>query len=107
MGSLILGLYERGHFVYCGNVGTGFDQATIRSLMKQLRPLVTTKCPFDSRPKTRTAATWVSPKLIAQVKFTEWTDDGSMRHPVFLGLRDDKGPRDCHRERPRVARHVA
>jgi bifunctional non-homologous end joining protein LigD len=106
-GSLVLGLYEQGRFVHCGNVGTGFDAATIRVLMKKLRPLAVKTSPFHPPPKTRTRAHWVRPKLVAQVRFTEWTNDGSMRHPTFLGLRDDKNPRDCHRERPRAAAEVA
>jgi bifunctional non-homologous end joining protein LigD len=98
-GALILGVYDNGRLVYCGNVGTGFDVATIESLVKQLRPLLTSASPFAVAPKTRTAARWVRPELVAQVRFTEWTHDGSMRHPVFLGLRDDKAVRDVHRER--------
>jgi len=98
-GSLVLGLYEQGKLVYCGNVGTGFDVATIRSLMKKLAPLGTPASPFGRTPRTRTTAHWVRPELVAQVRFTEWTNDGSMRHPVFLGLRDDKGPLEVHRER--------
>jgi bifunctional non-homologous end joining protein LigD len=100
-GALILGVYEKGQLVYCGNVGTGFDVATIRSLLSKLRPLGTSASPFGVAPKTRTAAQWVRPELVAQVRFTEWTNDGSMRHPVFLGLRDDKAATDVHRERPR------
>jgi bifunctional non-homologous end joining protein LigD len=99
-GSLVLGLYEDRRLVYCGNVGTGFDVTTIRALLKELVPRITSASPFARPPKTRTAATWVRPELVAQVRFTEWTHDGSMRHPVFLGLRDDKGPREVHRERP-------
>ncbi len=106
-GSLVLGVYDQGRLVYCGNVGTGFDAATIRSLTKKLRALATPTCPFARRPKTRTAAHWVAPKLVAQVRFTEWTHDGSMRHPVFLGLRDDKRPRQCRREAPRPTKDVA
>jgi bifunctional non-homologous end joining protein LigD len=99
-GALVLGVYEGGQLVYCGNVGTGFDAATIQALLAKLRPLVVPASPFAAAPKTRTAARWVRPALVAQVRFTEWTNDGSMRHPVFLGLRDDKAPEDVHRERP-------
>ncbi|HEY2515603.1 MAG TPA: non-homologous end-joining DNA ligase [Polyangiaceae bacterium] len=106
-GSLVLGLYEHGELVYCGNVGTGFAQATLASLFRRLKKLETRTCPFATRPATRTPAHWVAPALVAQIRFTEWTRDGSMRHPAFLGLRDDKNPRQCHRERPREVSEVA
>jgi bifunctional non-homologous end joining protein LigD len=106
-GSLILGLYEHGRFVYCGNVGTGFDGKTLTLVGKKMKGLETATCPFPRAPKTRTRAHWVKPTLVAQVRFTEWTRDGSMRHPSFLGLRDDKQARDCHRERPLPAAEVA
>ncbi|MDP9151664.1 MAG: non-homologous end-joining DNA ligase, partial [Myxococcota bacterium] len=101
-GSLVLGLYEKGRFVYCGNVGTGFDAATLRAVAEKLEPFASGECPFGrgSKIKMRTRVHWVRPALVAQVRFTEWTDDGAMRHPTFLGLRDDKSPRDCHRELP-------
>ncbi|MDP9035068.1 MAG: non-homologous end-joining DNA ligase [Myxococcota bacterium] len=101
-GSLVLGLYERGRFVYCGNVGTGFDAATLRAVAKKLEPLATSESPFAStaKIKMRRRVHWARPELVAQVRFTEWTEDGAMRHPTFLGLRDDKSPRDCHRELP-------
>ena len=99
-GALVLGLYEGGRFVYCGQVGTGFDASTLRMLMAKLAPLAARESPFALPPKTRTAVQWVRPELVAQVRFTEWTNDGAMRHPVYLGLHDDKSPRDCHRERP-------
>jgi bifunctional non-homologous end joining protein LigD len=106
-GSLILGLYDHGRLVYCGNVGTGFDGNTLATLRKKMKALETARCPLAKAPKTRTRAHWTAPKLVAQVRFTEWTHDGSMRHPAFLGLRDDKSPRDCHRERARPAAEVA
>jgi bifunctional non-homologous end joining protein LigD len=106
-GALILGLYERGELVYCGNVGTGFDAGTLARLSKQLKDIETARSPFAHAPKTRGKAHWVKPKLVAQVRFTEWTHDGSMRHPAFLGLRDDKAPHDCKREKPRDVSEVA
>jgi bifunctional non-homologous end joining protein LigD len=106
-GALILGLYDRGRLVYCGNVGTGFDARTLSTLGKKMRVLGTSACPFARPPKTRTRAHWIRPELVAQVRFTEWTNEGSMRHPTFLGLREDKRARDCHRERPRPASEVA
>ena len=98
-GSLILGTYEKGVLTYAGNVGTGFDHASLAGIMKKMRPLAIDRSPFAVPPKTRTRAHWVKPMLVAQIRFTEWTSDGSMRHPAFLGLRDDKKPTECTRER--------
>jgi bifunctional non-homologous end joining protein LigD len=108
-GSLILGLYDHGRLVPCGNVGTGFDAKSLSSLRKKLASLETVVSPLAGSPppRTRARAHWVSPTLVAQVRFTEWTHDGAMRHPAFLGIRDDKRPRDCHRERTRPASEVA
>ncbi len=108
-GSLVLGLYERGRLLPCGSVGTGFDGATLASLGRKLRALETARSPFARPPIGRGHARthWVEPKLVAQVRFTEWTRDGVMRHPAFLGLRDDKEARECHRERARSVAEVA
>jgi bifunctional non-homologous end joining protein LigD len=106
-GSLVLGVYEMGRLVYVGNVGTGFDAKGLRALMRKMKPLARDTCPFAARPKTRTRAHWIEPKLVAQIRFTEWTHDGAMRHPAFLGLRDDKAAKDVHRELPRPHEEVA
>ena len=66
--------------------------------MKLLQPLEANECPFKPRPKTNERPHWARPELVAQIKFTEWTADGKLRHPVYLGLRDDKKPQDVHRE---------
>jgi len=102
-GALLIGVYEprRGRapaLVYSGHIGTGFDQAELARLMKLLKPLETGDCPFVETPKGNERVHWVRPALVAQVKFTEWTADGVLRHPVYLGLRDDKKPRDIRRE---------
>jgi bifunctional non-homologous end joining protein LigD len=99
-GALILGVYDRGKFVYVGHVGTGFDRALLDQIIKRLRPLETKRCPFATRPRSAAPPHWVRPKLVAEVKFGEWTDDGLMRQPVFLGLRSDKNARDVVREKP-------
>lgn len=103
-GALALGVYEAGHLVYTGHVGTGFNEAELARVMKALAPLETKECPFRDPPKTNERPHWVKPVLVAEVKFTEWTADGNLRHPVYLGLRDDKKARDIRRERsaPRV-----
>jgi bifunctional non-homologous end joining protein LigD len=94
-GSLILGTYdEAGRFVHAGDVGTGFGGAELQRLWKLLKPLATDDMPFHVKPKTLGRPHWVKPQLVAQVRFTEWTDDGRLRHPAYLGLRDDKKPED-------------
>jgi bifunctional non-homologous end joining protein LigD len=98
-GALALGVYESSHhLVYAGHVGTGFDERELARLMTLLKPLETKTCPFADPPKTNERPHWVRPRLVAQVKFTEWTNDGRLRHPVYLGLRDDKKPKDIRRE---------
>jgi bifunctional non-homologous end joining protein LigD len=99
-GSLILGLYSHGELQYIGNTGSGFDQKKLRSIITLLKPLVTDKMPFTRLPDTNAAPTWVKPKIVCQVKFGEWTKDGMLRHPIFLGLREDKKPMDVAREIP-------
>jgi bifunctional non-homologous end joining protein LigD len=100
-GSLLMGLYEHGKLIYAGNVGTGFTRTSLRDLMEEMKPLETSVCPFASKPKTKTKAHWLVPKLVGEVQFTEWTRDGSMRHPSFLGIRRDKRPSECLRETPK------
>ena len=98
LGALLLGYYEDGQLRYAGKVGTGFTQATLRDLAAQLAPLRRDASPFADEVRERTA-TWVEPQLVAQVGFSEWTRDGRLRHPRFLGLRDDKAAADVVRER--------
>ncbi len=99
-GALLLGVYEPAGdgLIYVGHTGTGFNERELARLMKLLRPLETPDCPFAERPRTNERPHWVEPKLVAQIRFTEWTADGKLRHPVYLGLRDDKRPRDVVRE---------
>jgi bifunctional non-homologous end joining protein LigD len=97
-GSLLLGVHDaEGRLVYAGNVGTGFDEALLRSLMAKLEALATQKDPFHERPRS-VKGHWVRPRLVAEVAFTEWTGDGRIRHPVFHGLRTDKDPEAITRE---------
>jgi bifunctional non-homologous end joining protein LigD len=88
-GALLLGAYVGDKLQYVGKVGTGFDEKTLADLHRKFQKLIRSKSPFASDVKER-EATFLSPKLVAQVSFTEWTKDGKLRHPVFLGLRDDK-----------------
>jgi bifunctional non-homologous end joining protein LigD len=84
--------------IYVGHTGTGFNERELSRLIKLLKPLETDECPFAPRPRTNERPHWVKPVLVAQIKFTEWTADGKLRHPVYLGLRDDKKPEDIVRE---------
>lgn len=99
-GALVVGLYERGQLHYVAHIGGGFDEKGLERIYKLLQPLKTSKCPFVEIPQTNESVVWVKPKLVAQVKFVEWTADRRLRQPIFLGLRDDKKPMDCIFERP-------
>ena len=96
-GALLLGVYSRGKLDYVGKVGTGFDEETLRSLHKKFGPLKRAGSSFDSAVKEK-EATFIAPKLVAQIGYTEWTGDGKLRHPVYLGLRDDKEAKDVKRQ---------
>jgi bifunctional non-homologous end joining protein LigD len=106
-GALLLGVYRDGELQYAGSVGTGFDERKLASIAAKLAPLSRETSPFTSAPKTDTPAHWVSPELVAEIAFGEWTRDGLLRQPVFLGLRGDKDPRTVTRERPKHAKDVA
>lgn len=95
-GALLLGLYDTpgGPLRYVGHTGTGFDQAELARVWKLLRAREIDRSPFSERFKTNEPAHWARPELVAQVRFTEWTADHKLRHPVYLGLRDDKRPAD-------------
>lgn len=98
-GSLVTGAYEKGQLVFTGQVGGGFDEKKLKELYDKMKKLITDKCPFAVEPKTNSQATWIHPRLVAQVKFEEWTKDGEMRQPIYLGLRVDKKAHAVHRER--------
>ena len=112
-GALLIGVYEGKKLNFCARVGTGFDHKALAALHAQMQKLRVDKCPFDNLPVPRNsrwgggvtasdmkACTWVKPQLVCEVEFTEWTGDASLRHPAFLGLREDKKPHDVHREEP-------
>jgi DNA ligase D-like protein (predicted ligase) len=100
LGALLLGYYEDGELVYAGKVGTGFDRQTLRDLRRRLDVLEQDRPPFGRSKFPTKGVHWVRPKLVAQIGFAEWTRDGQLRHPRFLGLRRDKDPREVVRERP-------
>jgi bifunctional non-homologous end joining protein LigD len=105
----LLGFFEQGRFIYCGRVGTGFSQATLRKLHRQMQGHRVAEPAFDDVTPIadRRGVTWVTPVLVAEVEFLEWTEDGRLRHPSFQGLREDKPAREIGRERAANAPHNA
>jgi bifunctional non-homologous end joining protein LigD len=112
-GSLIMGYYKGHDLIFTSKVGTGFDFATLHSLHQRFQKYRTAACPFANLPTQRVGrfgqgitksdmahCVWLRPKLVCQVRFMEWTSDGALRHPVFLGLREDKKAADVVREKP-------
>lgn len=112
-GSLIIGVYADKTLQCVGKVGTGFNSKLLKELHAQFQPLIQERCPFDNLPAESSGrwgqgitvsemknCTWLKPQLVCQVKFAEWTRDGRLRQPVFLGLREDKRAREVVREKP-------
>jgi bifunctional non-homologous end joining protein LigD len=101
-GSLVLAVRDKAtkRWVYAGHVGTGFDQAALKSLYGTMQALRTDKKPFEQKVKDEHTTTWLIPKIVGEVKFAEWTSEGEMRHPAFLGLRNDKEAPKVIREQP-------
>lgn len=93
IGALLLGAYRGRDLHFVGKVGTGFSEDTLAALAKKLRPLVRARPAFLDPPREK-GAVWLAPRLVAQIAFQEWTADAKLRQPVFLGLRDDKSPRE-------------
>ena len=101
-GALVLALREGKEWRFIGHVGAGFSHETLKELHGKLIKLKTAKSPFPKKVRGEAIATWVKPALVAEVKFTEWTNSGEMRHPVYLGLRADKRAEEVVRERETV-----
>lgn len=97
-GSVVCGLYRGDKLHYVAHVGGGFNERTLAAIYKLMQPLKSERSPFVDAPKTNEPVQWLKPKLVAEVKFSEWTADNRLRHPVFIGLREDKKPKDCHFE---------
>jgi bifunctional non-homologous end joining protein LigD len=110
-GAILVGYYQSGKLIYAGKVGTGFDHALLRSLHATFLKRVRKACPFANLPMKKKprfgegmssaamrGVTWLKPELVAQVQFAEWTHDGLLRQPVFLGLREDKRAKQVRRE---------
>jgi bifunctional non-homologous end joining protein LigD len=96
--SLVLGVWQDGELVHVGQVGTGFNDKVLRDIYNRLEPLITDKSPFRRKPRINRAVTWVRPELVCEVAFVEWTPEGQLRAPAFLGLRTDVPARDVRRE---------
>jgi bifunctional non-homologous end joining protein LigD len=110
-GAMLIGYFRRGKLFYAGKVGTGFNQRLLETLHARFLKIKRKACPFVNLPldhKSRfgtgmtrsemAEVTWLKPQLVAQIKFAEWTDDGLLRQPVFLGMRTDKPAREVRRE---------
>jgi bifunctional non-homologous end joining protein LigD len=111
-GSIVLGLYDKqGRLIHVGQAGSGFDQKSLDEVWKLLKKRETTKSPFYGEVEALRKVTWVRPELVAEIEFAEWTDGATgtgapkLRAPVFLGLRDDKDPKDCVLERELITEH--
>ena len=98
LGALLVGYWDGGKLVYASHVGSGFNDESLSHVRKQLEPLQTKTNPFSTKPELNAPTTWVAPELVAEVKFQDWTEDGHLRAPVFLRLRDDIDPKTVRRE---------
>ena len=98
LGALLVGYWDGGKLVYASHVGSGFNDNSLSEVRKQLEPLQRKTNPFSTKPELNAPTTWVAPELVAEVKFQDWTEDGHLRAPVFLRLRDDIDPKAVRRE---------
>jgi bifunctional non-homologous end joining protein LigD len=89
-GAIILGKYFGKELKYIGHSGSGFDEKGLKQMYEKFQKLISEKCPFKTKPKTNMPVTWLRPEMVCEVKFTEWTNDKILRHPIFAGLREDK-----------------
>jgi bifunctional non-homologous end joining protein LigD len=107
LGALIVGVYERGELVYVGHSGGGIPDKDREKLWHRLQKLERRTSPFKVEPKPNAPVHWVRPELVCEMSFSEWTEDGSMRHPQFKGLRPDKKPSNVHKEKPKEVKPMA
>lgn len=106
VGALVVGLYQGSDLIGIGHVGAGSKVADTQAIYERLKPLSIKKCPFQEMPKTNEPAQWVEPRMVCEVKFSEWTKDRQLRQPILLGIREDKDPRACVFEEPAPAQLV-
>ncbi len=100
LGALVLGVYEGDDLMYIGHVGGGFSEKDLENIRQNLELLIQKECPLKVKPETNAPVTWVQPQMICEVALSGWTEDGVMRQPVFLRLREDKAAREVVREKP-------
>lgn len=105
--SLVLGVLDRGELHYVAHQGGGLRPDKKKAIYAMLKPLFTDACPFAEKPPLPEPMRWVMPQLVCEVSFTEWTDDGRLRHPIFEGMRPDKDAAECVRESPSRHRRIA
>lgn len=98
-GALVVGFYENGNLQYAGKVGTGYDDQTLKMLHKKMKPLERKSSPFDQEVDVKNVH-WLKPELVGEFQFTEWTGDNKLRHPSYLGLREDKDAKEVRKEEP-------
>jgi len=104
LGAILLGYYDaHGHLVYAGHTGGGFSRRTLADMYRRLTTLERKTSPFVREPRTNEKAHWVRPRVVVEVKFNEWTADGKLRQPIFVGVRDDKDPAEVRREPVSIA----
>src|SRR5271156_988319 len=100
-GALALGIYDHGKLKWAGNVGTGFDRKKMDAIQARLAPLATEMCPLEpNKDLPKKGVIWTRPEVVCEVRFSNWTDDGRLRAPVFAGLRPDVDPAECVRSSP-------
>jgi bifunctional non-homologous end joining protein LigD len=97
LGALLVGYWDEGRLHFASHVGSGFDERTLSEVKARLEPLRRRDCPFPEKPELNAPATWVEPEVVAEVEFQRWTEDGSLRAPIFLRLRDDIDPKSVQR----------
>jgi bifunctional non-homologous end joining protein LigD len=107
LGALLVGYWDRSKLRYASHVGSGFDDELLAQARKRLEPLRRDKCPFEHKPELHSPTVWVEPKVVVEVKFQNWTDDGFLRAPVFLRFRDDIEPKDVRRGKASTGKRAA
>jgi bifunctional non-homologous end joining protein LigD len=106
-GALALGIYDHGKLTWAGNVGTGFDARKMKAIHDALKPLITDKCPLEpAKDLPKKGVSWTRPELVCEIRFSNWTDDGRLRAPVWVGFRPDIDPKDCTRDQPSEERSM-